>query len=467
MFKQERYNKENQLISYRLICSGKDPNNGKHKNYTKTWKIPKYLNGKKEIEKELKKVEIAFEEEVEKISQGIHVVEQNIMFSDFAQEYLDGILLKNPQAYTYYHRVKQNLLIINPYFSKYSLKNITPKVVQDFFTYLANRTKTTEKVTVKSSFNELLKERNLSKIHLGEETGLNRLTIRIAGQVGKVINKTTAKTITEYLNVPIDKYFNIETIQTKYAKETNQSIRRTLSGILGKAQKMRLVEQNFASSAYVDSVGGTTKEKEVYSIEEAREFIKCLDSVSIKVKTILALLIQYGMRRCEVAGLTWSDIDFDNGTIDINKDALYVPTFGNVVKCTKTDSSKRVIPIIGQIKDILLEYKSWWQEQQLLHGDKWAYTDDMFLQENGNMINPTSISQWVNKYELNNGFKHVTTHGLRHTAITLMIYLGISPKVVAKIVGHANESITFKIYTHVTGKDFTNALEIYSKNLIG
>ena len=166
MFKQERFDKFNNLISYRLICSGKDPNNGKHKNYTKTWKIPKYLNGKKEIEKELKKVEIAFEEEVEKISQGIHVVEQNIMFSDFAQEFLDDKIKQKPKSFTYHNRIKENLNIIIPYFEKYSVKNISPSIIQNFYNYISSRQKESQVIRVKQSINELIAEKGLSKMKL-------------------------------------------------------------------------------------------------------------------------------------------------------------------------------------------------------------------------------------------------------------------------------------------------------------
>ncbi len=466
MFKQERYNKENQLISYRLICSGKDPNNGKHKNYTKTWKIPKYLNGKKEIEKELKKVEIAFEEEVEKISQGIRAIEQNKMFKDYAESFLQEKIDQKPDSYTYHKRIKDNLDIIIPYFEKFSIKNISPSIIQNFYNYISSRQKESQVIKVKQSINELLEEKGLSKSKLADDTGLNRLTIRIASKVGQTINKSTAEAISNYFNVPINKYFDIQKTISKYSSETNQSIKRTLVGIFAKAKRELIIDHNFATNDYTELSVQHAKKREIYTLEEAKEFIKYLNDSPIKIKTILSLLMYLGLRRCEIAGLSLFDLDFDKRTITINNNNIYIPRIGVIEKSTKTENSERILPMIGPIYNVLQEYMKWYNEEKIKHGDKWQQSNKLFLQDCGLPINPTSISQWVNKFQIKHGLKHVCTHGLRHTAITLLISLGVSPKVVSKIAGHSNESITLKIYTHVFGHDFEEAIDLYTKELI-
>ena len=102
MHVEERKDKNGDIISYRLICSGKDAYSGKHKNYTKTWKIPIGMTSKKEISHALNKAKYEFEEEVEKASNGIHIVDENPLFEDYAKNWVEGILRRKEESYNYY-----------------------------------------------------------------------------------------------------------------------------------------------------------------------------------------------------------------------------------------------------------------------------------------------------------------------------------------------------------------------------
>ena len=238
---KENKDKYGNIISYRFHCSGKEPNTGKQKLYTNTWKVP-YGLSKKDIKHELIKAQLEFEKKVEKISLGLQVEENYIMFKDFAEQWLNEIMIRNDESYNYYVRSLDNLKVIIPFFEKYLLRNISPNLVQEFINHLCTRTYTKQIVKVKKSINELLIENHLSKAKLATEIGLNRLTIRIASQLGNQVNMDTARSISKYFNVPIDRYFEIEKIETKYAKATNASIRTTLSMILGEAKRRRIIQ---------------------------------------------------------------------------------------------------------------------------------------------------------------------------------------------------------------------------------
>ena len=122
MYSKEKFDKNGNLISYRLICSGKDPLTGEHVNYTKTWKIPTGLTGKKEIKFQLDKEKIKFEEECKRKSLGLQAIENNLLFENFANEWLERILIRNEESYSYYIRAKENLKTIIPFFKKIQLK---------------------------------------------------------------------------------------------------------------------------------------------------------------------------------------------------------------------------------------------------------------------------------------------------------------------------------------------------------
>lgn len=141
-----RKNKNGEIISYRFFYSGKDATTGKPKQYTKTWKVPKGLSNK-QVELERKKAEIDFIKESEKKSIGIFVQENNITFGEFSKQWLDRILTRNEDGYSYYARSEYALKILNEHFGNYLLKQISPSMIQKFYDYLCSRTYIKEIVT--------------------------------------------------------------------------------------------------------------------------------------------------------------------------------------------------------------------------------------------------------------------------------------------------------------------------------
>lgn len=462
-----RKNKNGEIISYRFFYSGKDATTGKPKQYTKTWKVPKGLSHK-QVELERKKAEIDFIKESEKKSIGIFVQENNITFGEFSKQWLDRILTRNEDGYSYYARSEYALKILNEHFGNYLLKQISPSMVQKFYDYLCSRTYIKEIVTVKKSINELIEENHLVKSKLAEDCGIDRLTLRLASKVGNQISMATAKTISKHFNVPVTKYFNIEKKEVKYSKATNAGIRTILVIILGEAKRQQLVEHNYASKDYTRAITGTTKSKEIFDEQEAKDFVKAvLKEPHQKKRTIFALLIFLGLRKAEICGLSWSDIDFDNKTLSVNHNSIYFKKFGIVTKGTKTKTSKRTIRLPEQLVTILSEYKLWYDEQKINYGDLWADTDKLFLQDNGNILNPCTINLWLRKFNLEHGFKNIPPHSLRHTSITMQIKAGVPIKAVSARAGHSSERITLDIYTHTLQSQDEQAAEIYNNYLLG
>ncbi len=462
-----RYSKDKKtIISYRFYYTGKDPYTGQNKQYTMTWKVPKGLTNK-EIELERKKAEIDFIKESEKKSIGTYVQENNITFGEFSKQWLERILKRNGESYSYYVQAENSLKIINQHFGHYLLKQISPIMVQKFFDFLCDRTYTTETITVKKSIEELIISNNLNKTKIAEECGINRLTLRLATKIGQQVSLETARTISRYFNVPLAQYFNVEKKEKKYSKATNAGIRTILVVILGEAKRQQLIEHNYASKDYTRPLTGTTKQKEIFDETESREFVQAvLKESNLKKKTIFALLIFLGLRKAEICGLTWEDIDFHNKTLSVNHNALYYKKFGIVTKGTKTLKSKRTIKLPDQLVIILNEYKVWYDEQKQNYGDLWAYTNNLFLQDNGKIINPCTVNSWLKKFNLQNGLKPIPPHSLRHTCITMQLNAGVPLKVVSTRAGHSSERITLDIYTHSLQSQDNEAAEIYNKYLL-
>ncbi len=460
-----RYSKDGStIISYRFFYSGKDPYTGKAKQFTKTWKVPQGLT-RKEIEIERETQFIEFRKDCLKELDGSFVKESYLTFGEYSQQWLDRLLKVNPDSYSYYAQAKNALKVINPYFGECLLTKITPLMVQRFYDYLCDRTYIKTTVTVKQSIEDLLKGNKVNKV--ANECGIDRHTLSLSTKVGQPISLQSARTISKCFNIPLSKYFDIQEQKVKYSKATNSGIRTILVIILGEAKRQRLIEHNFASKEYTKPIKGTVKEKEIFDEQEVKSFVQAvLKEPCIRKKTVFALLIFLGLRKAEVCGLSWNDINLTERTLSVNHNVIYQPEFGIVVKNPKTQKSKRTIRIPNQLAIILEEYKLWYDTQKINYGHLWANTNYLFLQDSGNIINPSTVYNWLKDFNLKNGFKPIPPHSLRHTCITMQINAGVSLKVVSARAGHSNEQITLGIYTHTLKQQDEKAADIYNDYLM-
>lgn len=221
------------------------------------------------------------------------------------------------------------------------------------------------------------------------------------------------------------------------------------------------------------------------------DFKKIIDRFPPGSTFNMPIMIGYytGCRIGEVMGLTWSDIDLDKGTIDINK-ILYkrksIWYFGS----TKTESSKRTIKIGKTLIDALKKYKKYQIEKRMEYGKHFTQqyeveeldgneklrriqslsisVDPGVMQpinmictkESGEMITPDSFkyASRVIHYSLGLLFNF---HSLRHTHATTLIENGANIKDVQIRLGHANIETTLGTYTHSTEKMAERSVDIF------
>ena len=196
------------------------------------------------------------------------------------------------------------------------------------------------------------------------------------------------------------------------------------------------------------------KEIECYSPEEVEKLIEVLQNEPIKYQIVIMLALDSGCRRGELTGLTWNDIDFEKGTININKSTQYVAGYGTFEKSTKSDTSNRTVYITPTTIQLLKKYKAEQDKQKLLLGSKWQGSERVFTTDFGEDMHPDRpykiLKHIIKKYNL----KDITFHGLRHTSISLQISSGIQTQIISKRAGHSNVSITHSIYSHFFDSGF-------------
>jgi len=268
-----------------------------------------------------------------------------------------------------------------------------------------------------------------------------------AALAGKTISLEYAERLAACLGRSTTSLFNVTTKKKLYAYETMHKIKRTLRAVLSHAKKQRLINDNYASADYIDFPKRPSKEIDYMNDEDAKKFYAAADAYpDIRYKTAAMILLLTGMRRGELCGLEWSNIDFKEATITIERSVTTVA--GIVDKEPKTESSKRVIAISDKLLSVLTEYKAWYDQYRRDMGDRWRETDRLFIAECGAQIYPGTVYTWVHKVCDAAGLPHRTVHSLRHTNITMQIAAGVPLVTVAGRAGHARTSTTTDIYSH-------------------
>jgi len=246
--------------------------------------------------------------------------------------------------------------------------------------------------------------------------------------------------------------------------KTIQEHHRFISKVLNTAVQWQIIYENPATRATPPKV----KQAEVLYLDEeqAKMVITALEQEEQKYKTALILAIYSGLRRGELCGLKWQDIDFEGKIISVRRTLQYLASIGLYEKEPKTKSSLRSLKLPDEIFHLLREHKSWQDEQRTAHGTAWEDNDYILTQQDGKPMHPDTLtdffSRLAKKLDLPKG---ISFHSLRHTSATLLIAGGMSPRTVASRLGHAQVSTTMNIYSHQLQSADAKAAEVLSDML--
>lgn len=162
----------------------------------------------------------------------------------------------------------------------------------------------------------------------------------------------------------------------------------------------------------------------------------------------LALLT--GMRRGELLGLMWKDVDIDRGVLAVRR-TLSRGTGGTwEFGAPKTASGRRAIALPLSVVDALRRHRVRQLEERLALGDAWEDRGLVFTNEIGAPLHVNALASRFKKLIAASGVPTIRFHDMRHTSATLMLSGGEHPKVVAERLGHADVSVTLNRYSHVT-----------------
>jgi integrase len=159
------------------------------------------------------------------------------------------------------------------------------------------------------------------------------------------------------------------------------------------------------------------------------------------------LLATTGMRRGEVLGLKWVDLDLEAGRAAVQR-SLVLAGGRPVLSEPKTARSRRSVPLPGQTIAALRDHRRRQAEERLALGPGYEDQGFVFCREDGRQLDPHSFSERFKRRVTSSGLPRIRIHDLRHTFATLALQGGVNPKVVSEILGHANIGITLDTYSH-------------------
>jgi integrase len=191
------------------------------------------------------------------------------------------------------------------------------------------------------------------------------------------------------------------------------------------------------------------------SVEQVRKILAVVKGHRLYGLYVVAATM--GLRRGELLGLRWADVDLDNGTLMIEQTVQR--TGGKLhLSDAKTEGSKSVLPLPEWTWMVLLEHQESQNVEQVRLKEAWQDHDLVFPSEIGTPMEPRNLNRHFAGLRSAAGLPNVRLHDFRHTVVSMLMELGVQPHVVQAVARHADVKITLKVYSHTNLGEMRAAL---------
>lgn len=244
----------------------------------------------------------------------------------------------------------------------------------------------------------------------------------------------------------VQRFYN-SLMQKGLSPKTIKNIHGVLHKALDQAVSIKYINFNPSSGARLPRV--TRPKLNALDDGQISDFLSAIKGHKFEALFTAALFT--GMREGEILGLRWEQVDFENGTILIDKQLQYDRSSENVYSITtpKNNSSRTIRPA-SFIIDILKDVKNAQQGQKGFLADVWADSGFVFVNELGEHLSIRTVYKSFKAVAESIGLPELRFHDLRHSYAVASIRSGDDIKTVQENLGHATAAFTLDVYGHVT-----------------
>ena len=229
------------------------------------------------------------------------------------------------------------------------------------------------------------------------------------------------------------------------SEQTVRHVHAVLHAALKSAKKRGLVKLNVAD--HVEAPEVPKYKHTVLTTQQAQKFLTV--AKQDRLYPLFVVLIQCGLRIGEALALRWSDLDFENGTLNV---AQRVANLSGTLDFDepKSETSRRTFDLPANVITVLKHWRSVQAQERLQCKGSWHHPELTFTTPIGTVLNVNNIrNRCLNPLLKAAGLPHVRIHDLRHTALSVMAASGMTPKEVQEAAGHEDITTTYNIYGHL------------------
>lgn len=266
-------------------------------------------------------------------------------------------------------------------------------------------------------------------------------------QLGEIrLQKLTARDIQQYYTWLMD--------EKELSPNTVIKHHNLLTNTLNAAERQEYITKNPMRA--VSPPKKRQREAKFYTPEQLGILLD--KAVGTRLELPVFICAYLGLRRGELCGLRWSDVDLEHQTITIENTRTQAGK-KEIEKGTKTASSTRTLYLPDTLCDMLKAAKEHQQACRAEYKNAYDDNDYVVVMEDGRPFRPNYLSELFSKFLADNDLPKIVLHELRHTFASLSNQAGIPAYNIGKALGHSTPATTQKIYTHLLDQTHTQAVE--------
>lgn len=233
--------------------------------------------------------------------------------------------------------------------------------------------------------------------------------------------------------------------------------------IMKHAVDLEIISKNPLNN--ISMIKDKKKKVSTWNFDDLKHFLKVVKKHDEFYYRVFATAAYTGMRKGEVLGLRKSDVDFNKNLISINQSISETKKEGVQISDLKTPSSYRQVAIDNLVSSILKEQIKKNNEMKIKIGSHFKDNDLIFCHTDGIPFRPSSMNRPFKRFIELSGVPYIRFHDMRHTHATLLLELGVNPKIVADRLGHSSVKITLDTYSHPSMDIQADIADLFSKKV--